>query len=139
MTPPKDGKKKRSKQEIQKIRAGFEDSLKEINSFLDQWLEFHKAYKRAYKGEEFGREDEARFLDMKSNLARQHARLTLRLDRDYVGWQSIRPLLSQTVNLAQMSRLRPEHYDKIERSWHETYIHLNESIGHLRYVIESEG
>lgn len=129
-------KSKRSKKDIRRIQDNFEPMLKEINGFLEQWLDFHRAYKRAYKGEEVTREAEGEFLSLKSQVARSHAKLRLRLGKDYVGGMSVRPVLTQTVTLSQMSRVRPEHYERIERAWHETYIHLNESIGHLRYILE---
>ena len=117
-------------------QTAFEERLKAIRGFLDLWIQFHKIYKRAYRGEEISLEDEAEFLKMKSTLARRHTILMADLDIDYIGAKTIRPILSQTVTLRHMSRLRPEHYELIERAWHETYIHLNESVGHLRYEVE---
>lgn len=122
------GKKKRE--------SIFEDRLKDIKGFLEIWLQFHKAYKRAYRGEEITRDAEAEFLKMKSNIARRHTFLLESLGRDYINADTVRPILSQTVTLRHMSKLRPEHYEKIERAWHNTYIHLNESVGHLRYLLE---
>jgi hypothetical protein len=119
-----------------KRETAFEENLKEIRSFLELWLQFHKAYKRAYRGEDISREDEAEFLKMKSTLARRHAMLVQRLGDDYIGVEPIRPLLSETVTLRHMGKLRPEHYERIERAWHYTYIRLNESIGHLRYLVD---
>jgi hypothetical protein len=113
-----------------------EERIKEIRSFIEMWLTYAKAFKRAFKGAEITREDENEFLKLKSNLARRHAILLEALQRDYIGGESIRPILSQTVTLSHVNRIRPEHYEKIERSWHETYIHLNETIGHLRYLLD---
>lgn len=112
-----------------------EDRLKDIRSFLELWLQFHRAYKRAYRGEEVTREDETEFLKIKSSLARRHAILMASLDKDYIGGDTIRPILTQTVTLRHMSKIRPEHYERIERAWHNTYIHLNESVGHLRFLL----
>ena len=112
-----------------------EDRLKNIRSFLELWLQYHKAYKRAYRGEEITRDHETEFLKMKSSLARRHAILLASLGKDYIGADTIRPILTQTVTLRHMSKLRPEHYERIERVWHNTYIHLNESVGHLRFLL----
>jgi len=112
-----------------------ENRLKDIRSFLELWIQFHKAYKRAYRGEDLSREDETEFLKMKSSLARRHAMLMASLGTDYIGAETIRPILNQTVTLRHMSKLRPEHYELIERAWHNTYIHLTESVGHLRFLL----
>lgn len=114
-----------------------EERLNEIRQFLEVWIQFHKSYKRAYKGEEITSESEMDFLKMKSNLARRHQILMLSLEDDYLSGDSIRPILSQTVTLRQLSSIRPEHYEKIEKAWHNTYIHLNESLGRLKYQIET--
>jgi len=123
--------KKKKKQDT------FEERLKEIRAFLEIWLQYHKLYKRSYRGEEVDQDAEAEFLKMKSRLARRHAILMASLGKDYIHADPIRPILSQTVTLRHMSKLRPEHYERIERAWHDTYIHLNESIGHLRYLLEA--
>ncbi len=125
-------KKKTSKKKL----VDLDERLKEIKNFLDLWLQFHKSYKRAYRGEEVSLEAEGEFLKMKSLLARRHSRLMESLGKNYVGAEPIRPLLSQTVTLRHMTRIRPEHYEQIERKWHNTYIHLNETIGKLRFLIE---
>ena len=116
-----------------------EEQLKDVKDFLRLWLSFHKSYKRAYKGEEITAEAEAVFLKMKSELARRHVILMERLDEDYISAETIRPVLFQTVTLRQISSIRQEHFDKMENQWHSTYIHLNESIGHLTYLLEAGG
>ncbi len=113
--------------------------LKEVKDFLKRWLLYHKLYKRAFKGEEVTREGESEFLKMKADLARRHAVLMESLGEHYIGAGSIRPILFQTVTLRQMSSVREEHYDGIEKDWHTTYIHLNESVGHLTFVLEKLG
>jgi hypothetical protein len=116
-----------------------EQQMKEVKDFLRRWLVYHKVYKRAFKGEEITKEGETEFLKMKADLSRRHAVLVESLGEHYISSQSIRPILFQTVTLRQMSSIRQEHYDSIERSWHETYIHLNETVGHLTFVLEMGG
>ena len=116
-----------------------EQQLKEVRDFLKRWLLYHKMYKRSFKGEDVTPEGESEFLKMKADLARRHAVLMESLDENYIGAETIRPILFQTVTLRQMSSIRQEHYDTIEKAWHSTYIHLNESIGHLTYELEKGG
>ena len=97
---------------------------------------FKKAHHHA---EEITREDEQSFLKLKSLLARRHQYLIDNLGDDYIGAKPVTPILSLCVNLHVVSRVHRNHYADIEEKWHNTFLSLNETMGHLRFRLQRGG
>lgn len=113
-----------------------ERKLSRTKEFLDQWLVFHELFSKTRLAEEITREDEDRFLKVKSDVARRHQILMDFLKDDYIAGQPITELLRATVNLRTVSQSAYEHYVQMETQWNNTYLSLNETLGHLRYKME---
>lgn len=113
-----------------------ERKLSRTKEFLDQWLIFHDLFLKSRAPESITREDEDRFLKVKSEIARRHQILMDFLQDDYVGGEPITELLRSTVNLRTISASAYEHYVQMESKWHNTFLSLNETLGHLRYKLE---
>lgn len=104
--------------------------------FLDLWLQYHDLFNKARGGEDITREDEERFLRIKSELARRHVILMEFLGDDYIAAQPVTELLRSTVNLRTVSQSAREHFVRIETWWHDTFLRLNETMGNLKYQLE---
>lgn len=104
--------------------------------FLDLWLQYHDLFNKARSGEDITREDEERFLRIKSELARRHVILMEFLGDDYIAAQPVTELLRSTVNLRTVSQSAREHFVRIETWWHDTFLRLNETMGNLKYQLE---
>jgi len=115
-----------------------ENELEAIREFTENWILYMKMFKAAHHGTELTRDAEAKFLKLKSTLARRHQYLLDNLEDDYVAGESITPLLSLCVNLQVVSRVHRSHYADIETKWHDTFLALNETMGRLRQRLQGD-
>ncbi len=113
-----------------------EQKITRTKEFLDQWVVFHEMFVKARTDEPITREEEDRFLKVKSDLARKHQILMEFLDKEYIDKEPITNILRATVNLRTVSQSAYDHYVRIETWWHNTFLALNESLGNLRYKLE---
>ena len=120
-----------------KTKKENEEYIEEVKAFLENYMTFFKMFRSAFTGKEISREEEIKFLKLKSLLARKHQVILEMLDKIYVEALPITDLLSLTVTLNGIKRVSREHYNDIETRWHNTFIHLNETLGELRYLADN--
>lgn len=113
-----------------------EQKLERTKEFLDQWVIYHDMFAKTRTDEPISREDEERFLKIKSDLARKHQILMEFLDKDYIDREPVTNLLRATINLRTVGQSAYDHYVRIETWWHNTFLALNETLGNLRYRLE---
>jgi len=119
-------------------RERLEECLAGIKSFFPIWLEYHLAFRRAYLGEPVTVEQEARFLQLKSDVARRHQYLFDQLGRDYVDGAYITDLLRSTINLEKVAKTQSTNYYKIENNWHRFYMNLQDTVTSIQFRLEQE-
>lgn len=116
-----------------------EAEIEEVRSFVENWILYMKMFKKAHYGGEISREDEQNFLKLKSLVARKHQYLMDSLAQDYIAAKPVTKILSLCVNLQTVTRVNRSHYVDIETKWHDTFLALNETMGHLRYRLQKGG
>src|SRR3989304_5383967 len=106
-----------------------EQKITRTKEFLDQWVIFHDLFGKTRTDEPITREDEDRFLKIKSDLARKPQILMEFLDKDYIDKEPITNILRSSVNLRTIAQSAYEHFFRTETWWHNTFLALNETLG----------
>lgn len=119
-------------------REQCERQVEYIRSFLDDWQAFLAMMRAAHRGRDITREDEAEFLKLKSQIAQRHQYMLNWIERDYLEREAITPLLRSCVTLGMIRGYDQEFYQKIEKQWHTTFIRLQLTLGHYRYLLDEE-
>lgn len=113
------------------IDRDLESKMTQIKRFIDLWVSFHASYKRAATQQSFTDDEEAIFLDLKSNLARKYQGLIDSFRIKAAAEDRTFDVISQVMSLKSMNSLSPMQFDKIDNDWHNSHIRLNKILGSL--------
>ncbi|MCK4249587.1 MAG: hypothetical protein KAX15_07385 [Candidatus Omnitrophica bacterium] len=105
-----------------------EEDIKELQEFIDLWVSFKDQFHTAYQNKETTPEDEKKFLETKSFIARKIEGINQRFhnpDDKAMG------IISQVVSLDSAAKMSDMQLKKIENDWHISYINFNTIIGSL--------
>lgn len=133
------GKKKKTQGPMDpKARENLEESVQTLKDFLEKFKQFYWLFRRAFLGDPVTTDGERRFLQMKSEVARQHQYLFEQLERNYVSGTVLTDFLRTVVNLEKISKTASSNYYKIEKHWHEIYLNLEDSLVTIQFKLDQE-
>ena len=104
-----------------------EEDIKELQEFIDLWVSFKDQFHTAYQNKETTPEDEKKFLETKSFIARKIEGINQRFhnpDDKAMG------IISQVVSLDSAAKMSDMQLKKIENDWHISYINFNTILTH---------
>jgi hypothetical protein len=109
-----------------------EKNIDRVEAFVERWKQLSVYLDRGFRGENFGDEEEAAFLELKSRIVQEYELLMTTLagetDRDE------RPLrlLSAVPSLQSFRELPEGMARKLATDWHSTFLGLQALLGRLR-------
>lgn len=106
-------------------------ALNKTKDYIALWVEFHNVIMDAIKKEDFTKEEEDKFLEMKSKAAQKFQTLVdiLSVDRETVD--RTYDVINQILSLKNAPKLSESLNKKLENDWHQVYITLNRLLGKL--------
>jgi hypothetical protein len=108
-----------------------ERNIKRLEEFVELWKQLSQFLDRGFKQESFTPDEELAFLDLKSQIARQHEMLMAALggvaDRDDKALR----LLNTVPSLQAFKELPEGMARKIASEWHGTFIAMQALLGRL--------
>ncbi|MCD5390514.1 hypothetical protein LR007_01405 [candidate division NPL-UPA2 bacterium] len=102
-----------------------------LNEFIDEWIRFRDFLKGALKDGKVSAEEERKFMEIKSLIARKYQGLGQTLGEEFSPDNRITEIISQAVSLEGLAGTSGMKFGKIENDWHQSYIRLNEFLGGL--------
>ncbi len=110
-----------------------ERKIELLKEFIGEWIEFRDFLKGVLKDKTIAieAEEEKRFLEIKSRVARKYQGLAHVLEKDFIPDGRLMDIVSHAVSLESMTGTSDMQFRKIENDWHLSYIHLNELLGKL--------
>ncbi len=106
----------------------------DCNELLEAWRAFLDQFNAAVKAEDASGltpEVEQRFMEVKARIAMLHDSFLESLKHDKNIGQNMIALVNRAITLRHMRRLSASDQKKVEIEWHECYLLLNETVGHL--------
>ncbi len=116
------------------INPVIERQFADCTELLEAWRGFLDQFTSAVKAEDASGltpEIEQRFMETKAKIAMLHDSFLESLKHDKNIGQNMLALVNRAITLRHMRRLSPSDQKKIEIEWHECYLLLNETVGHL--------
>ncbi|NOZ64776.1 MAG: hypothetical protein GXO71_07660 [Caldiserica bacterium] len=100
-----------------------------VREFISQWQDFGN-FLHLPPDRDISPEDEQKFMEMKSMIARRCQVLQESLEQGFLAESKILDILSQSPELKQILT-QPMHAKKLQNDWHAAYISLNKLLGSL--------
>ena len=100
-----------------------------VQEFISLWEDLGK-FLHLSPDREISTEDEQKFMEMKSTVARKCQVIQENLEGGFPMEGKILDILSQSPGLKQILT-QPMHAKKLQNDWHTTYIGLNKVLGSL--------
>lgn len=110
---------------------GLERKIAQLKEFIDEWIRFRDFLKGAVKDGKVSTEEERKFLEIKSLIARKYQGLGQALGEEFSPDNRVTEIISQSVSLEGMAGASGMKFAKIENDWHQSYIRLSEFLGGL--------
>ncbi len=110
---------------------GLERKIALLIEFIDEWIGFRDFLKGALRDGKISAEEERKFLEIKSLIARKYQGLGQTLGEEFSPDNRVTEIISQAVSLEGMAGTSGMKFAKIENDWHQSYIRLNEFLGGL--------
>jgi hypothetical protein len=107
--------------------------LAETKELKELWSLFHEYFKLGLKGEGMSRENDAKFLEVKSRVAMLHDAYmdVLRGQDARQTGQNMMKLVGRSITLRHINRMSDVDIKKVNLEWHECFLLLNETQGAL--------
>ncbi|MBN1867978.1 hypothetical protein JW916_11880 [Candidatus Sumerlaeota bacterium] len=110
----------------------YRDLVEAATGVSSLWLEFRKCLRRAFTPGEVPVEEEQKFLEIKSNLARLQRVLSQNLPEGFkYGSKRIAQIMSQAVSIGTVQDLPANDKMTLYNRWHDCYISLQNLVGIL--------
>ncbi len=113
------------------IDKNLESKIKQVNEFVQLWATYFEIYKRASNQQVFTEEEEKKFLELKSSLARKYQGLMDQIGIKPTAEDRTYDVISQIMSLKSINTLSPLQMEKMETDWHNSFISLNKILGTL--------
>lgn len=109
-----------------------ERNVQRVEAFVERWKQLSQFLDRGFQGQDFKPEEEAAFLDLKSQIAQEHEILIITLgsavDRDEKALR----LLHTVPSLQSFKELNEAMARKMASEWHDKFISFQALLGRLR-------
>ena len=101
----------------------------DLLEFLENWRELYDTLKNFDKDKTVTKEEEEKFLDLKSRIARHQAAISVTYGFDNHFTDRVMAVINQVVSLKDYVALSPAQIKKLDTDWHHLFILMNGQIG----------
>ena len=109
-----------------------ERNIQRVEAFVELWKRLSQFLDRGFKGDPFTSEEEAAFLDLKSQIAQGYEALMVMLASEADRDDRALRLLNGVPSLSSFKELPEGMSRKLATEWHGTYMGLQALLGRLR-------
>src|SRR5208283_1676346 len=109
-----------------------ERNIQRVEAFVESWKQLSQFLDRGFKGDPFTGEEEASFLDLKSQIAQEYEALMVMLASEAERDERALRLLNSVPSLSSFKELPEGMSKKLATEWHGTYLGLQALLGRLR-------
>lgn len=109
-----------------------EKNIERIEAFIERWKALSSFLDRGFKGDTFGDDEEAAFLDLKSTIAQEHEQMIITLGSASERDDKALRLLHSVPSLSAFKELPEGMAKKITSEWHSTFLSLQALLGRLK-------
>ncbi len=109
-----------------------ERNIQRVEAFVESWKRLSQFLDRGFKGDPFTGEEEAAFLDLKSQIAQEYEALMVMLASEAERDDRALRLLNGVPSLSSFKELPEGMSKKLATEWHGTYMGLQALLGRLR-------
>ena len=103
---------------------------------VELWKQYRELFGKAIQGGTVGPEEESKFLELKSQIARRHqALIEVAGSKDLPDIRTL-DVITRVNSLARLATLSELERDQIETGWNTTFVKLNQFLGTLEAVQE---
>jgi hypothetical protein len=108
-----------------------ERNIRRVEAFIEQWKRLSQFLDRGFQAQSFTAEEEAAFLQLKSEIAQGQALLMVMLAADERDDHALK-LLNAVPSLQTFRELPESLAKKVVADWHNIYLWLQSLLGRLR-------
>ncbi|MBI2870711.1 MAG: hypothetical protein HYY14_03275 [Candidatus Omnitrophica bacterium] len=105
--------------------------ISRTHDIIELWKQFHALYESALSGGKITPQDEQKFMDLKSEIARRFQSLAETTEMKGVADVRSLDVVSRVPALSKIPALSEMERGKIEADWNEGHIALNRVLGSL--------
>ncbi len=109
-----------------------ERNIQRVEAFVESWKHLSQFLDRGFKGDPFTGEEEASFLELKSQIAQEYESLMVMLASEADRDDRALRLLNGVPSLSSFKELPEGMSKKLATEWHGTYMGLQALLGRLR-------
>lgn len=134
---------RKSKEKVARIRLSREQEawLKDLLSienrvavvrlYINRWLDFFKFFADDITEREITPEEEKRFFEICTELARRHFLATELMADTFSRGADVIEVLTKAVSLNHIQQMQENTRAKLELDWHGIYLDMNKALGRL--------
>lgn len=104
------------------VKRRLKQKIRDVKEIIELWIKFGSLVKDAQAGKSPAKEQEAEFLNIKTELARKQQLLG-------TSPLKVMNILSRATSLDDISKMPEMQARQFYNEWHETYLNLNELLG----------
>ncbi len=113
------------------------ETLTDLKELYDLWLKFRKYYLKSFTTEPISREDEQRFLEIKSSIAKYHRVLSDEIHESlYFAGDKIIELLRKSISVGHLRSLPLVDKQLYYKTWHYIFLHIGRTVGAYQFITE---
>ena len=109
-----------------------EKNIKRVEGFIERWRQLSQYLDRGFHAQDISTQDEAAFLELKSNIAQEHELLMITLVSAAERDEKPLRLLNAVPSLAACKELPEDTAKRVATDWHNTYMALQALLGRLK-------
>ena len=118
-------------------KVNVEDTLEDLKHLYDCWIRFRKYFLKAFSNDAIGREEEQKFLEIKSHIAKYHRVLSEEVDENlYFAGDKIIELLRKCISVSHLRSLPLVDKNLYYKTWHYIFIYLGRTVGAYQFFRE---
>jgi hypothetical protein len=116
-----------SKKKIKEI----EEKIALCKEYTQRWALFFNFFGDGFEGRKITAENEGKFFQCTTDLARREFRLSYFMAEDFTRGSEILDILSKAVSLNHIHEMSEAQFSKFQLAWHQVFIALNKCLGRL--------
>ena len=110
-----------------------EIQIKQVEQFVEIWKEFHQLFTKALSQNEITADDEQRYFEIKTHIARNYNVLMESLGLEKEKDSKALEIITHVVTLEDASALSDGMSKRVTSVWHEKYIEFQKILGALEH------
>jgi len=109
----------------------YENRIAACRDYTNLWQEFFQFFAEDLADRSFTEDEERRFAELVTVLARKHFRYTQLAVPHFTNGPEILKILSEAVSLSYLKTLAEASFNKLQVDWHTVFLNMNKCLGKL--------